>query len=309
MTSPPDTPSAAPAPPAPPRAAATVHLALILVQLWFASLSVVAKVVLRELAPHGLMAARVTLAALIFLGIWAARGCERVAPRDMARIASHALFGIVINQMLFLEGLSRSTATNAVVLGAAIPVLTVAVALVLGRERATPLKLLGLGVALAGALAVTGVGRLRGGSYLIGNLLILTNGLSFSIYLVIGRGVLARYRASTVIAFTFAFGALVLLPLGAADLARDAPHLGTRTWLWMAYIVAFPSVGTYLLNAWALARVESSVVAIYIYLQPLVGAGLAALALGERPTIDTLAGGAAILAGIWLVGLAARRRR
>ncbi|RDJ94220.1 hypothetical protein B4Q13_16160, partial [Lacticaseibacillus rhamnosus] len=48
--------------------------------------------------------------------------------------------------LLFIEGLKRTTATNAVVLGASIPVFTVAVALLLGRERATLTKLLGLGL-------------------------------------------------------------------------------------------------------------------------------------------------------------------
>ena len=290
------------------RTAGSVHAALIAVQLWFASLSTAAKVVLRELPPRGLIAARSSAAALVFLCLWLWRR-ERVSGPDLARIAVHALFGITLNQLLFIEGLERSTATNAVVLGASIPVFTVAVALLLGRERATPLKLAGLLVALCGALTVTGAARFRGGgTVFVGNLMILANSLSFSIYLVISRDVLSRYRASTVIAFTFLFGALGVLPFGVVDLSRAAPQLHARTWALLGYIVLFPSVGTYLFNAWALARVESSQVAIYIYLQPLLGAALAAWLLGERPTVGTVCGGLLIFAGIWLVGMDARRR-
>ena len=58
----------------------------MLVQLWFASLSVVAKAVLRELEPRGLIAVRTTLAALAFLGVWAGQGRQRVRARDLGRI-------------------------------------------------------------------------------------------------------------------------------------------------------------------------------------------------------------------------------
>jgi drug/metabolite transporter (DMT)-like permease len=188
-------------------------------------------------------------------------------------------------------------------------VFTVAVALLLGRERATLTKLLGLGLALLGALTVTGWSRFQGSSTVfIGNLLILCNSLSYSIYLVISREILARYRALTVIAFTFLFGTLGVVPFGLGEFVRDAPHLHPGTWVALGYIVAFPSVGTYLLNTYALARVESSLVAIYIYLQPALGALLALTVLDERPTLGTVLGCGLIFGGIWLVGQDARRR-
>ena len=53
----------------------------------------------------------------------------------------------------------------------------------------------------------------------------------------------------------------------------------------------------------------ASLVAIYIYVQPVVGALMAARALGERPSTSTFVGGALIGAGIWLVTREARRMR
>ena len=71
----------------------------------------------------------------------------------------------------------------------------------------------------------------------------------------------------------------------------------------------FPTVGTYFLNMFALRRVPASLVAIYIYVQPVIGALMAAAMLGERPSPSTYAGGALIGAGIWLVTREARRAR
>jgi drug/metabolite transporter (DMT)-like permease len=284
---------------------ASVHLALVAVQLMFASLGVVAKEALRELRPFALIAIRTPSAAMVFLLAWLIGWRERVAPRDLGAILIYALTGVVLNQLLFIAGLQRTTATNAVVIGATIPVFTVGVALALGREQATWAKLAGLGVALAGALCVVGLDRFVADRFL-GNLLVVANSLSFAVYLVISRRLLEKYRTMTVVTWTFVFGAVGVFPFGASDLLAAAPHLSTGTWLRAFYIVLFPTVGTYFLNAFALKRAPSSLVAVYIYIQPVVGALLAAWRLGERPGAAIYVGGILIACGIWLVNLTGR---
>ena len=289
----------------------SVHLALISVQLMFASLSVVGKIALRELSPFALTCSRVSAAMLILVAVrrWM-RPRERVAARHLPELALYALFGVVLNMLLFISGLQRTTATNAVVIGSTIPVFTVGVAVALRKEAATLPKLFGLAVAFGGALTIVGAGRFEsGGARFTGNLLVLLNSLSFSIYLVISRRLLSRYSPMTVVSWVFVFGTLGVLPFGAHTLAMQAPHLSARTWWCVAYIVLFPTVGTYFLNMFALQRVPSSLVAIYIYVQPVVGALWAAAALGERPSAGTFAGGVLIACGIWLVTRDARRQR
>jgi drug/metabolite transporter (DMT)-like permease len=293
------------------RVPASVHVALVAVQLMFASLSIAAKIALRELTPFALICARVCAATVVLCVARALmRPRERVAARDLPELALYAFFGVTANMLIFITGLSRSTATNAVVIGATIPVFTVGVAVALRREAATLAKLLGLGVACVGALVIVGAGKFEaGGTRLVGNLLIVLNSLSFSIYLVISRRLLVKYRPMTVVAWTFVFGALGVLPFGARGLVAAAPQMSTTAWLCVAWIVVFPTVGTYFLNLFALQHVPSSLVAIYIYVQPVVGALMAAAMLGERPSAGTFIGGALIGAGIWLVTREARRAR
>jgi drug/metabolite transporter (DMT)-like permease len=165
-------------------------------------------------------------------------------------------------------------------------------------------------VAFVGALIIVGAGRFQGGGgRLLGNLLVMLNSLSFSIYLVISRRLLAKYRAMTVVTWNFLFGTLGVLPFGLRPLVHAAPSLSLQTWSCVLYIVLFPTVGTYFLNLFALRRAPASLVAIYIYVQPIVGALLAAVTLGERPSADTFVGGALIGAGIWLVTREAMRPR
>jgi drug/metabolite transporter (DMT)-like permease len=294
------------------RPSTATHLALVAVQLMFASFGVVGKIALRELPATGLAAVRVLGATAVFAAVWSLRARERVTTRQLAELAVYAFFGIVANQLLFIGGLSRTTATHALVLASSIPVFTVGVAVVLGRERATPRKLVGLALALAGALSLTAAPLLLGGraqgaadaapaAMLVGDAMITLNSLSYAIYLVLSRRLLVELQPLTVMTFAYGFGMVGILPFGLGPLAAAAPHLHAGTWAAVAWIVAFPTVGAYLLNAIALRSVPASLVAIYIYLQSVVGALLAAAALGERPGRVTFVCAAAIFVGIWLV--------
>lgn len=286
-----------------------VHLALIAVQIAFASLSIAAKQVLVEVSPFGLVAMRTPAAALVLWMIAAGRQRWRIPPRDLATLAGLAVLGIAANQLLFIAGLARTTATTAVVLGTTIPVFTVAIAIAARREPASGNRLLGVALALVGAVVTIGGGELGGGEHLFGDLLIVANSLSYAAFLVLSRPVVQRHDPLVVTTWVMTFGALMVLPLGAGDAAAAAPHLTAHAWGWLAWIVGAATVGTYALNTWALSRAPASLVATYIYVQPVVAAVLAAILLGERPGLATLAGGVLIAAGIWVVSRGSYRAR
>src|SRR6185369_17651375 len=72
--------------------------------------------------------------------------------RDLARLALYAALGVAINQLLFIEGLSRTTAVNAQVIGTTIPVFTLMFGVVAGVDRLGSARI--AGIALAAARAV-----------------------------------------------------------------------------------------------------------------------------------------------------------
>ena len=71
--------------------------------------------------------------------------------------------------------------------------------------------------------------------------------------------------------------------------------------LLILYIGLGATASPYLLNAWALARVNPSTVAVYIYLQPLIGFLLAVIFLGERIDLKFVLAAAFVFAGVFLV--------
>jgi drug/metabolite transporter (DMT)-like permease len=216
-------------------------------------------------------------------------------------LAGLSLLGVVLNQLFFIEGVRRTTAVHTNILITTIPVFTLAVAMLLGRERGSTAKIGGIVVAGAGAayLALARGMALEGGT-LTGDGLIILNSICYASYLVLSKDLLQRHEPLTVVTWVFLIGAIVVAPLGIPPLLHvRAESVTWRTAAVLGYIVVFPSFLTYLMSIWALRRTASSLVAIYVYVQPVVTAYVAPLVLGERVTPR-----AGIASAVIFVGLA-----
>lgn len=279
---------------------------LAFVQVLFGSLSVAGKVALPEVGPYVLVAVRVGCAALILVVLERLLVAHRFERRDAPAVVGLSLLGVALNTLLFLVGLSMTTAVEATVLITTIPVFTLAVAIAWGREPWSPRKGAGIATAFAGVVVLVGAGALEFGSAtFLGNLLVVLNSLFYSIYLVASRPYLARIPPLSLTAATFAVAAVLLLPVGlwgSAQVAPGGPSLPAL--LAIAYIVLGPTVTTYFLVSHALVRVPASTVATFIYIQPLVGGLLAILFLGEPLTPRIVGAAALIFVGVALAALA-----
>lgn len=286
------------------RERAAVAAALLAVQLFFGLHYLAAKLVLAEIPPRAWASIRITVAAAILLAVagWLRRRWPS-SRADLRRLAVYSVFGVIINQVCFVEGLKRTTPTHSALINTTIPVWTLLFAVVAGRERPTGRRFLALAVSLAGVLLVVwpagGIDLAR--ESFAGDLLTLANSVSFAAFLVMSRDLLVRTDPLAATAVLMSFGAAGILLVGAGSLAAfDPATVSTSTWALAAFVILFATVLTYVLNYWALARVESSVVALFVYVQPLVAASLSAALLGERPSRAVLAGGMMIFAGVFL---------
>ena len=273
-----------------------MFVVLAIVQLFFATLAIAGKIALRELSPAALVLARVGGATLVFFVIHRLTTNEQIrGRRDYLLLALYSVLGVSLNQLLYLAGLARTTATTAQMFIVAGPAITLAVGMMRGVERGSPLKWTGIVLAASGALTL--VGTVPADNRL-GNLFILANVVIYSIYLVLARGIVKRYHPLTVITWIFAFGTLLLVPVGAAPLARELPELSTKGWIAVVWIIALPTVAAYYLNVWALLHVESSIVSTFVCLQPVLTAVMAVSILGERPSARLIPSAVLIAAGV-----------
>jgi len=134
-------------------------------------------------------------------------------------------------------------------------------------------------------------------------LLTLVNATSFSFFLVISKRLMMRVDPLVGTAILLTFGALMIGILGVPPLLDvEFATLSARFWWLAAFIVLLPTAAAYVINYWALGKVDSSLVAFFIFLQPVLAAALSWMFLGERPAPVMLVGAALIFVGVGLTG-------
>jgi drug/metabolite transporter (DMT)-like permease len=257
---------------------------------------------MREFSPTAFAWLRIAGAAAI-LAVLVRR--EPVLSRgDRRRVAGFAILAVVINAPLFLIGLSLTSVQVAAILITTIPVFTLAIAILLGRERASATRIGGIALACVGALLVVGGEGFSGTARsVLGALLIVINCLSYAMYLVLSKPAMQRLSALRVVAQMFAVGTVLLLPFAALPLMRQEWHsLSRGAWIALALVIAGPTIAAYLLQAWALRHAESSLVAVYTYVQPVLATFLGVIFFAETLRPIVIAAAVLIFTGVWLAG-------
>lgn len=223
--------------------------------------------------------------------------------KDIALLTVCTMTGIIGNQFLYVTGLSLTTAINATLLSTTIPVFTLFVSILFGYDRLSPRRLIGIVLAAGGVIYLVNPGRADlSHQTTVGNLLLVSNALLYAIYIVISKDLFERYGALNVITWIFLVGSVITIPVGIYSLQQEnLSAIGVSAWLIVAFIIVFPTVGAYYLNAWALIKVAPSTVAVYIYLQPLIAFGFAPLMLGEHLSWRTGVAAILIFAGVGVV--------
>jgi drug/metabolite transporter (DMT)-like permease len=286
------------------------HLALIAVQIMFCSWAIFGKIVLRSISSVSLVGIRICGAAVIFTLLQRnVSQLLKLPRRVIAWLVLSSLLGIVINQLLFVKGLSLTTAINSTLLSTTIPVFALAISIALGHERASFRHVVGIVLAICGVVYLVDPARASfSAETTLGNILVATSSLFYGAYIAVSRDLVRRYGALRVTTWIFQLSAIFTLPIAIYSWSGSGlESIGGETWLAIGYIVLVPTVLAYYLNAWALGWVAPSVVAIYIYMQPLLAFGVAPMVLGEKWNARTLVACALIFAGVAVVTIGRRR--
>ena len=293
------------------------HVALFTVNAIYGVNYVIAKGLMPDaIGPNGFILLRVLGAGSLFWLLYAVR-MERPAIADMFRLFLCGLFGVALNQLMFFNGLMRTSPINSSIIMVATPILVLVLSAVVIYERITPTKVLGVVLGACGALALIFFKPSHGGTgaTLLGDLFILINATSYGIYLVIVKPLMRKYSAVTVMSWSFLFGLFLVVPFGWKELGAVQWHLLTDAVLVsFAFVVIMVTFVAYLLNTWALGILSASVVGTYIYIQPVLAAfgtwlfmRIGAERLGIPGQYETPFGlpqlicGAAIFLGVYLV--------
>lgn len=269
-----------------------------MVLLWSGNY-IVAKIALREFPPLLLMGVRAIIAGLLILPFYLFRDRQPLTRGDIPRLLGLGVFGVALNQLFFVIGISRTTVAHSALMIGLTPVLVLLIAASLRMEQITVAKVAGMAIAIGG-VAILQSAR-SGAPTIAGDCFIFLASLTFALFTVMGKRSSSQYDAITVNTFAYAGSALALLPVTIWQ-ARATPLSGISltAWACVFYMAAFASVLCYLIYYFALKRISASRVSAFSYLQPLLASLMAVLWLGESITLSIVAGGSIIFAGVLL---------
>lgn len=260
------------------------------------SAAVVTKIALESLSPFVLAVVRWSFAVAVMGLVLRGKGARPVVSRPVALMA---IFGMLGFTLFFSFGLQRTTAANTTLIGGGTPMLVALASVLFLGETISRSRGVGIGLSLVGVAVIVGGATLD--ASLLGNLLVVCSALSWTVYTVIGRTVVAGRNPLAITAGTGVVGLLLFFPLAVWELASfDQGPITPRIVLVTIYLAFGPSLCSYLLYGYALSRLPASKAAVWGNLMPVVGVAAAAVALDEPITRFHLAGGLLVVVGVWL---------
>jgi drug/metabolite transporter (DMT)-like permease len=278
----------------------TDALLAVMVLLWGLNY-IVLKAVMREITPLAFNALRFSIAALSLGLIAAAFRTARPQRSDLRRIVTLGLLGNTVYQFAFIEGVARTTAGNAALIMAAVPVQTAVLSHLRGLERLRARDAAGLLLSTAGIVTIvlgSGTGVTLGAS-VVGDLLVFGSTTCWSIYIIGSKPLADRYGSVASTAWTMGCGAVPLVLL-------SMPAVLAQPWATVSAAAYAGTVGSalgalviaYLIWFRGVERLGPSRTALYSNFTPVVVALSAWPLLGEVPTLWQAAGAAGIFGGI-----------
>ena len=215
--------------------------------------------------------------------------------------------GFAINNALSYWALQYTEALNALLIQSSGPLFIALWALILFGVRLTWAQLAGIAISLAGVLTIIlrgDLGALAGIRFNVGDVMLAGALLAFGLYSALMTRRPVTHQLS-LISFTMAGGALLLLPLSIWEYTTGFTlksgftlKLDTMTVATLVYVVIFPSTLAYLFFNRGIALIGPNRAAPFFHLVPVFGSAMAILLLGEEPRLFHLVGYVLVLAGV-----------
>lgn len=294
------------------------HAAILAANIIFGANIPIAKAVMPAYMESFAMAFFRTIGAMLLFWIaslftkW-----ERVPWRDLVRLFFAALFGILMNQMLFVKGLEYISPIEAAIVVTFTPILTMLLSALFLKEPITFTKALGVLLGLSGAVymivssaaptasAETLPETVRAATdsrHFLGLTLCIVSGLSYAIYLTAFKPVIQRYKSITIMKWMFLFGSCISFPITFRYVQRiDFSLWQPMTYVQTAYVVAAATFLTYLLIPIAQQRLRPTTLSVYNYIQPITATVIALIWGMDRFTWPKIIATILVFTGVYVV--------
>ena len=261
------------------------------------------KEVLHDLSPSTLTILRFAIADIGLLILLAAVPSTRprFERRDWWRIVALGVTGVPGYHLALNWGEQRTSASIASLIVASAPVMVALGSAAVLRERVTPRRWLGIALAFAGVAVLATASHADGTSTRVtGVLVAILAPVSWAVYIIVAKPLTERASTLQVTATSMLVGSLCLLPFVSSRTLTEIGDLPASRWAWMMQLSVGSTLLGYFLFVWALARLEATKVAVFLYAVPVVAIFSAWLILDEPLGFAVLAAAALVITGVVL---------
>lgn len=266
------------------------------------------KIGLRYVGAMDLIAHRFTAATISLVLLWVF-GFIKIPPFNLNKAKSLFILSLFYPLMFFTLqtfGMEHSTASEAGIIFATVPVITLLAARIFLKEKTTILQKTGIALSIAGILfIILNKGSLSGETTLMGVLLLLLSVFSVIAYYVLGKKISVNFSAMeitvwmTILAFLVFNGWSITTHIQSNTLNQFFSPLAQKEFLWaVLYLGVLSSMLTSFLTNFALSQIPASQIAVFNNLSPVIAIAGGVLILGETLFAYHIIGGLLVLAGV-----------
>lgn len=274
------------------------------------SAAALTRYVIGQSDPVTLAAFRFGIGFVLVFPLALAAGVKFPQGKDRLVVAGLGVLFFALFFFLYNIAMSLTSAARGSLALSVLPLTTMLLAALLGREALTRRKTLGVLIAIAGvAVALyAGLAQAPPGAWR-GDLIMAAATLCMACYNVWSRPLMARSSMLGFLATGMGFGAAASVLLAwigggfAATLQFGAPQ-----WIAVSCLGIFGGAAAFYLWVYALERTTPTRVANTMTVNPIAASLLAAALVGEPLGVHLVFGVAAVAAGIWLASSAPRHR-
>jgi drug/metabolite transporter (DMT)-like permease len=273
---------------------------VLMALIWGVNFSVVkyGTTLVDPLAYNGL---RVSLASVVLVAIVLAARAPLPNARTIAALLGLGVLGNGIYQFFFVEGIARTSASDAALVVAASPAFIAIIGRLRGVERVSRRGIGGIVLSIVG-IGLVVLGTTQGGegsSSLLGDLLVLCGSLSWAVYTVLLKPYTERVPGLQLSTCTMIGGAIPLVVVAWPALSSTHwaafPPLG---WAALGYSGVFALVIAYYFWYRGIRVIGPTRTAMYSNLQPVIAVLVAWVVLAETPSVWQCVGAGSIMAGL-----------
>ena len=274
-----------------------------MVLIWGSNFSIV-KVALRDFPELAFNAMRMAVGSAVFLSaILLTR--DRSAPRpaltrrDWTELFFLGAVGTFLYQLCFVAGVGRTSVGNSSLIIGVQPVVIALMSAVAGHERITPMRWVGILIALFGLYVVVGHDIDLSGTTWRGDALMIAGVICWSLFSVAAQPILKRHSPLIVIGLAFSIGgALYVITTLPILVGLNWRGVSAFSWSMMLISALFSLNLSYWIWYTGLKKLGGSRTSVYTYLTPIIAIAVAAVWLGEPIARNQVAGAGAIFAGL-----------